>query len=645
VSPSRLTRIAAGLIATTMIILQGHAAIVGAVAGYNFSTIDVPASELTVACGIDVLGRIVGYAVDGTGTHGFLLNNGAFSSIDVPGAAWTAAYGVNTAGQIVGAYGPGGATGRHGFLRTGGAFSSFDVPGSVDTVARGVNNRGQIVGQYAAPDGVRHGFLLSGGNYTLIEFPGTSGGGAMAINDSGEIAGWIGSEPGSRAFLYSAGTYSQIQFPGSTFTGIWGLNNVGDLVGQIDETQSPYRAFRRSGGSFEVIDVPDAPVAWDARAVNDLGQIVGAFTGLDGKTHGYRATPTALRIEPGDAAPQFSSGPSVGPTGPQGPAGVQGPMGPPGIPGPPGPPGPAGPGGPGRGNLIGANGTRYFLARASDTLKRAVNQSSYVQHAIVDIGVAIDDVNAALAYGRSHPNTPSASSAPPRFNFTPPPRPGPERNVMLEQALTDLKSAFEALGQVGVGDLGGLRAKTYRDITVAANQLLTAMNEANAAFVPRSANAAPPPTVVGVVLSSSPAPFRLVAEHSGKCLDASGPADTLIAASQQPCTGAAGEQWRLKPVAGGYQIVSATNPTRCLSLRDVSTIPGRRVFLLACSATGAPGEIWARETADVNARFLATHSAQCMGVSQESKADGAAILQYTCNGGRHEYWAMQTIAP
>jgi uncharacterized membrane protein len=107
-----------------------------AAGAYTVSTIDVPASSLTVACGIDMLGRTVGYFVDNSGTHGFLFNNGAFSTITFPGAAWTAAYGLNNAGQIVGAYGPNEFNGRHGFLRSGSSFSSIDFPGSSDTVAR-----------------------------------------------------------------------------------------------------------------------------------------------------------------------------------------------------------------------------------------------------------------------------------------------------------------------------------------------------------------------------------------------------------------------------------------------------------------------------------------------------------------------------
>src|ERR1017187_7879811 len=124
-----LKRIAAtGFVLAGVIGVLSYRLTARAVAAYNVSTIDVPASSLTVACGIDMLGRIVGYYADGAGTHGFLFNNGAFSTIAFPGATWTVAYGVNTAGQIVGAYGPNELNGRHGFLRSGGRFFSLHVP-------------------------------------------------------------------------------------------------------------------------------------------------------------------------------------------------------------------------------------------------------------------------------------------------------------------------------------------------------------------------------------------------------------------------------------------------------------------------------------------------------------------------------------
>src|SRR5690349_639952 len=72
-----------------------------AASGYAISTIDAPAASLTVACGIDVRGGIVGYYSNASGTHGFLFSDGDFVTISFPGASWTVAYGINNSGQIV----------------------------------------------------------------------------------------------------------------------------------------------------------------------------------------------------------------------------------------------------------------------------------------------------------------------------------------------------------------------------------------------------------------------------------------------------------------------------------------------------------------------------------------------------------------
>jgi uncharacterized membrane protein len=462
---------------------------------YTVSTIDVPASSLTVACGIDIVGRVVGYYVDRAGTRGFLYDNGTISTIAFPGAAWSAAYGVNTAGQIVGAYGPSEDSGRHGFLWSGGRFSSIDVPGSSDTVARQVNSRGQIVGDYLGPDGARHGFLLSAGHYTIIEFPGGGGGTANGVNDAGQIVGLIGSGASAKAFLFSAGSYSRIQFPNSGYTNAWGINNLGDVVGQIDSPQAPARGFLWSGASYDVIEFLDARFSWNGRGINDLGEIVGAFTDGDGRMHGYRATPTALKIGPAD--PTLVRLP--GAPGAPGTAGPQGPAGSPGPAGPPGPPGPAGPAGPGsQGDVAQVTGgqlraARDALSRATGALQRATNQSDYVGRATADINMAIGDLTAGILFANGHPDSsvsPARTAARPDFN--PPPRPAPNRNVMLEAALNNLKIAFDTLIQAPSGDLGGFRAKVNSDITAAANELIAGINSANASFQGRGETNAPP---------------------------------------------------------------------------------------------------------------------------------------------------------
>ncbi|HEY2384260.1 MAG TPA: hypothetical protein VGK48_24055 [Terriglobia bacterium] len=452
---------------------------------YNVSTIDAPKGSLTVACGVDIHGDVVGYFLDGAGTHGFVFKDGGFSTITFPGAAWTAAYGVNNAGQIVGGYGSNEFNGRHGFLRSGGRFSSIDFPGSNDTVARGINNRGQIVGDYQAADGARHGFLLSGGSYRAVELP-ERGGAANGINDAGQIVGVAGSGPAAKGFLISADSYSAIQFPNTNYTEAWGVNDLGDVVGQIDSPQAPFRAFFRSGNDYDLIDLPGLPSSLDGRGINDLGQIVGSFTGNDGKTHGYLATPAALRAGPADpaAVPQLSDTHGVpGPIGPQGLPGVEGPQGPAGPPGPPGAPGFAG-----RAELGAAQTgsslkiVRDAISKAADDLLKAANQSDYVQKAIASLDMAIDDVTAAIAYSDSHPNAnqPAAPAARPNFTATPPP--APLRNFELYASLNSLRFAFDALARSPGDDFGGYREKVNTDIASTAAVLVGGINAYNTKY-------------------------------------------------------------------------------------------------------------------------------------------------------------------
>jgi hypothetical protein len=448
--------------------------------GYAVSPFDVPSSVITAACAINIAGHVVGYYADDAGTRGFLFANGGFSPITFPGAAWTVAYGVNATDQIVGAYGPDDSNGRHGFVWSGGRFASIDFPGGTDTVARGVNSRGQVVGDYRAVDGARHGFLLSAARYSALDLPGGGEGGARAINDAEQIAGVMGSGPVARGFLFSAGTYSRLQFPDSNYTEAWGINNTGDVVGQIDGAQAPSRGFRWSANAYSLIEPPGSSTSWDARGINDFGEIVGAFTGADGRLHGYRAAPAALQFGPADPAviTQLSN-----PSGPQGPAGPAGPPGPPGPQGPAGPEGPRGAPGPAAWRPTSQlSPVDDGLQRARAALTRAINQSDYVQQALRDVELAIADVSSARRFAAGQPD--GSASMPPaaRPDFTPPPRPAPNRNVMLEAALQNLGMAFDALARAGGGDPGGFRAKANTDIATAAADLIAGINSANASF-------------------------------------------------------------------------------------------------------------------------------------------------------------------
>jgi prepilin-type processing-associated H-X9-DG protein len=126
---------------------------------------------------------------------------------------------------------------------------------------------------------------------------------------------------------------------------------------------------------------------------------------------------------------------------------------------------------------------RDALHRAVNALERAANQSCPVKKTIADIRAADGDLDGATAFVIREPGgevPPSPSSRP---SFIPPPRPAPLRNVMLEDALNDLKTAFDTLARSDGGDLGGYRARVNADIATASSDLIAAMNAANAAFL------------------------------------------------------------------------------------------------------------------------------------------------------------------
>lgn len=148
---------------------------------FTFTSLDNPAGSATQPFGINDLGQIVGYYIDGSGYHGFLYSSGNFTKIDEPSATGgTFALGINNAGQIVGFFFDG--TNDNGFLYSGGSFTTVDFPSEQLTVAVGINDAGQISGYIENP-GKTDGFLDTAGSFAAIDDPlavqpyGTSGGG------------------------------------------------------------------------------------------------------------------------------------------------------------------------------------------------------------------------------------------------------------------------------------------------------------------------------------------------------------------------------------------------------------------------------------------------------------------------------------
>jgi probable HAF family extracellular repeat protein len=287
----------------------------GAEAGPTFTSIEYPGAGFTAATDINNSGHIIGWYIDGTGYHGFLLANGTFTPITYPGAGFTAAIAINRNGDIVGEYSTttGEAKDVHGFLLRGGAFTSIDYPGATLTRATGINSNGDIVGIATDGGGKDHGFLLSGGVFSCTDFPGSAATDTWKINDGGEITGRYLSSGDDKYHIYRliGGTFTSVpDFPGSVQTAsgavsahFGGLNGVGDIVSDYANA-SPVRnnsndnvigngnlhGLLLNGGVYSTIDFPGA-ASTVSYGINDNGYIVGSYQDTNEAFHGYLRTP------------------------------------------------------------------------------------------------------------------------------------------------------------------------------------------------------------------------------------------------------------------------------------------------------------------------------------------------------------------
>lgn len=125
------------------------------------------------------------------------------------------------------------------------------------------------------------------------------------------------------------------------------------------------------------------------------------------------------------------------------------------------------------------NTVRRALTNAADDLRKAANQSDYVQKATAEIDQALDDTKQAAAH--IHDDTGAAPMASQNFVFdAAPPPPAPRTNFMLYSSFNSLRLAYEALERVPGGGFGGYRTRVNEDIVAAAVVLINGLASYNA---------------------------------------------------------------------------------------------------------------------------------------------------------------------
>ncbi len=214
------------------------------------------------------------------------------TTIDFPASLSTSPQGINAPGDIVGIY-VDASHKQHGFLLSKGTFTSIDYPGAVATDARGINSRGDIVGAFVnAPGGPAnmHGYLLSHGIFTEVQYPGSSGSIAQRILPNGNIYGCVHDKDlmaSMHAFVRAPEGFSVLDLPASMNNGA--TPDGATVVGLYTDMTGKTHGFTNEEGEFKSFDVPGSTStqAWD---INPQENIVGDFSDSAGKSHGFLRT-------------------------------------------------------------------------------------------------------------------------------------------------------------------------------------------------------------------------------------------------------------------------------------------------------------------------------------------------------------------
>ena len=136
--------------------------------------------------------------------------------------------------------------------------------------------------------------------------------------------------------------------------------------------------------------------------------------------------------------------------------------------------------------------------------------------------------------------------------------------------------------------------------------------------------------------------YKLVARHSGKCVDVSGHATGDGAAIQQwSCNGGDNQRFRLAATPDGHHNLVAKHSGKCLNLANMSAANGAVLDQWGCS------NIDSQKFKLVDAAPLTTivtitakHSGKALDVSGVSHADGARIQQWTYAGQDNQRWRL-----
>jgi hypothetical protein len=93
---------------------------------------------------------------------------------------------------------------------------------------------------------------------------------------------------------------------------------------------------------------------------------------------------------------------------------------------------------------------------------------------------------------------------------------------------------------------------------------------------------------------------------------------------------------------GPHYTLAAGHSGRCVDVSDNSSADAAKVLQYTCT-TGALNQQW--RTTDAGGGYvkvIAQHSGKCLDVSGNSTTDGATVVQYKCGSGTNQQWSFQS---
>lgn len=280
------------------------ACVLGATAGdapkltFKFSKANIPGAVQTFTHGVNNAGVTVGYYIDKSSAHGYILNGKKLTKLDDPKGERdnTIANSLNPNGAIsvVGVYVNTSTARPEGFLYKNGKYTDIPGPkGALQSSANSINDGGAIVGWYVDSNEAMHGFLLKGEKYTTLDAPGaTEGTAATGINTRGWIVlyGYTSTGATSALTKNNGKTYTPINVPGALASFASDLNSAGDVVYEwLDSSHAAHGALLQAGKYYK-FDYPKAVFTYGG-GINDKSTIVGWYQiSNTGPVSGFKAT-------------------------------------------------------------------------------------------------------------------------------------------------------------------------------------------------------------------------------------------------------------------------------------------------------------------------------------------------------------------